>query len=164
MKMKNRYTLLHCFTGSLTRFVHCRAARFLFILIMAGLAGSAWVGCSRPINTCSDLAGALRRDGVPWETSEPIEMKGMAYAKIDECVALTGEMLHVEIFRITDRRTFDNFGRAAVLLGAAEFKSGQRLPGRPDLFSHEPFVIVVRMEPEKGLVQTALNDIFNESF
>jgi len=134
--------------------------RTAFAVAWVSLAVILITGCSGSIDTCGDLAKALQREGIPWDTSEPIDLKGMSYAKIDESLVLTGEMVHMEIFRISDRRTFDNFGRAAVLLGAAELKTGKRLPGRPNIYHHEPFVIIVRMEPREGTVQVALESVF----
>ena len=47
-----------------------------------------------------------------------------------------------------------------VFLGAVEVKTGQPLPGKPDMFVRKPFIIIVRQEPEKGQVKAALKRVF----
>lgn len=119
-------------------------------------------GCMdrQKIETAADLAGALQREGLDYATQVPAALPKMRAGRIDEGISLQGDGLSVDIIRIEDERTYKAFRGMGALLGVAEATAGQRLPQRPDLYSHQPFVIVVREEPNPGQIQKALNAIF----
>ena len=45
-------------------------------------------------------------------------------------------------------------------MAVAEAKTGKTFAGRPDILASQPFIIIVRQEPEKGQVRAALKKIF----
>ena len=113
------------------------------------------------INTAEALAEALKAEGIEYLTLEPTKAPRMAYAKVDEAIAIKGENLSVEILKITDSRTYKLFLKAGVFLFAVEKKVEKDLPGMPaTMLSKKPFILVVREEPEPGTVKEALNRIF----
>ena len=127
----------------------------LFVMILG-------VGCGRGVDTANGLATALKRNGIEYQVIEPVDVSEFRYAKIDEAIALRGDNLWVEILRIEDEKTYKLFVGSWLLLGAAERKVQQRLPGRPDIYSKRPFIIIVRKEPQKGHVKEVLKRILPE--
>ncbi len=127
----------------------------LFVMILG-------VGCGKGVNTANGLATALKRNGIEYQVIEPVDSNEFRYAKIDEAIALKGDNLWVEILRIEDEKTYKLFVVSWLLMGAAETKVQQRLPGRPDIYSKRPFVIIVRKEPQKGHVKEVLKRILPE--
>ena len=120
------------------------------------------VGCGKGVNTANGLATALKRNGIEYQVIEPVDSNEFRYAKIDEAIALKGDNLWVEILRIEDEKTYKLFVVSWLLMGAAETKVQQRLPGRPDIYSKRPFVIIIRQEPQKGHVKEVLKKILPE--
>jgi len=118
-------------------------------------------GCTgmEKIDTAADLAAALQRGGLDYATQGPAKLPKMKYGRIDEGITLAGDGLSVDIVRIEDERTYKAFLGAGAILGAAEAKTGQRLPQRPDLYSKSPFVIIVREEPSPGEVKQILEAV-----
>ncbi len=127
----------------------------LFVMILG-------VGCGRGVDTANGLATALKRNGIEYRVIEPVDSNEFRYAKIDEAIALKGDNLWVEILRVEDEGTYKLFVASWLLLGAAETKAQQRLPGRPDIYSKRPFIIIVRKEPQKGGVREVLKRILPE--
>jgi hypothetical protein len=118
------------------------------------------IGCGK-IDTAEKLAAALKRKGVDYQTIEPLEAPKGRFAKVDEAVALKGENLWVEIFRIEDQRTYKLFVGAGAFLFTVEKKIEKDIPDLPvTMLARKPFVIVVREEPVKDHVKQALNRIF----
>ena len=115
--------------------------------------------CGSSVETANELAEALEKEGIEYDSIEKVGTFRSKYAKIEEAIALKGDNLNVEIYRIEDRRTYKAFCGSVLLLAVAEKKTGQRLPGRPSLYPKKPFVIVVRQEPEAGVVKRALENI-----
>ena len=129
-------------------------------------AASAFVlfavcGCTSPekIETAADLAAALQREGLHYATQEPAKLPKMKYGRIDEGITLKADGLSVDIVRIEDERTYKAFLGVGAIIGAAEAKTGQRLPKRPDLYSRRPFVVIVREEPNPGEVKQILEAV-----
>jgi hypothetical protein len=121
------------------------------------------VGCggNRPEpRTVRDVASGLQREGIRYQTSEPVDLSKMTHAKVEESLLLKGENLWVEILRIEDERTFKAFAASGVMLAGVEQKTGKPLPGRPRTYVHRPFVVVVRGEPQERSVKAALQKIF----
>ena len=109
----------------------------LFVMVLGA-------GCGRGVDTANGLATALKRNGIEYQVIEPVDFDDFSHAKIDEAIALKGDNLWVEILRIEDEKTYKLFVVSWLLLGAAETKVQQRLPGRPDIYSKRPFVIIIR--------------------
>ncbi len=127
----------------------------LFVMVLGA-------GCGRGVDTANGLATALKRNGIEYQVIEPVDFDDFSHAKIDESIALKGDNLWVEILRIEDEKTYKLFVVSWLLLGAAETKVQQRLPGRPDIYSKRPFVIIIRKEPQKGHVKEVLKRILPE--
>jgi hypothetical protein len=136
-----------------------KAKRFLLVTI-AGLMSVFLSGCSKDIDSVDKLLEQLKKQGIVYTSTERISLRGFKHARVEEAVSLQGEELDVEIYRIEDRRTYKAFGGMVLLLAAAEHKTGEPLPERPQLYSKRPFVIVVRREPETGCVKEALVNVF----
>ncbi len=123
------------------------------------------VGCAKDngAQTADELANALQRNGITYQVKKPISTSNLRYATIDEAVALEGDNLKIEVFRIEDQRTYEMFAGSAVMLKAVEREAGQPLPGLPpSTYSRKPFVVIIRQEPEQGQVRQALTRIFGE--
>ena len=133
------------------------------VLLILGLVVT--VGCAKDngAQTADELADALERNGITYHVKKPISTSSLRYATIDEAVALEGDNLKIEIFRIEDQRTYEMFAGSAVMLKAVEREAGQSIPGLPpSTYSKKPFVIIIRQEPEQGQVRQALTKIFGE--
>ena len=128
---------------------------FFLLLTLAQFSG-----CNPTPGSVNALATKLKNDGVSWETKEKLNVSSIKHAQIDEAISIKGEMLHIDIYRITHKKTFDMMGNAVILLGAAEQKIGQPLPQKPEVYIREPYVIAIRMEPEPGLIKEKLDNLF----
>ena len=129
----------------------------LMLLLVAILTG----GCgSTEIQTASDIVAALEKEGIKYTTVEPADISQLKKVTIDEAVVMTHDSLHVEILRIERDKHFKIFAGMRVFLAVAEAQSGKTFAGRPDIFTSQPFIIIVRHEPEKGQVRAALKKIF----
>jgi len=137
--------------------------RICYILFILGLVVT--IGCAKDngAQTADELASALERNGITYHVKKPISTSNLRYATIDEAVALEGDNLKIEIFRIEDQRTYEMFAGSAIMLKAVEKEAGQTIPGLPpSTYSKKPFVIIIRQEPEQGHVRQALTKIFGE--
>ena len=137
--------------------------RTYFVLLILGLAVT--VGCAKDngAQTAEELASALERNGLKYHGKKPINTSNLRYATIDEAVALEGDNLRIEIFRIEDQRTYEMFAGSALMLKAVERETEQAIPGSPPrAYSKRPFVIIIRQEPEPGQLRQALTRIFGE--
>jgi hypothetical protein len=120
------------------------------------------VACSGPrVQTVEDLAAALERRGFEFTERERLHLN-IRHARIDETMSFTGDGLTVEIMHITDRRTWGVVSDGAAMLLIAEAASGAAFPGKPDIIVRQPFIVVVREEPEAGAVRAAVNAILPE--
>jgi hypothetical protein len=132
-------------------------------ICIAVLLGSiCMVGCgglSPKLDTAGDLAQALKDGGVAWETSSGISFGSMRYAKIDEGIALEGDGVRVDILRITDHRTYNIMSSAAALMGIMGDELDESAVQPPEIYRSEPFVIVIRNEPQSGQVASVLENI-----
>lgn len=135
-----------------------RKKRNIILLLLPALT----VGCGKKIDSAKDLAEAFKRNGIQYRATKPVDLTQFRHARIDEAITLKGDELSIEIFRITHEKTYKLFAASSLILTAAEKKTEQRLPGRPDIYSRKPFIIIVREEPHKGDVKKALNKILPE--
>ncbi len=124
----------------------------------------ALAGCATAprITTADDLAQALKQGGIAYDTAEPFDFSGMAPARIDEGLGLSGQNLEVAILRITDERTYKMTANAAFLLAVVKDRAPNLPAPPPDLYLSKPFAIVIRLEPEAGQVRAALKKILKE--
>lgn len=134
-----------------------------YVLTLAVLAALAGCALQPKIESASDLADALAREGFTAESREPIDFSEMRYAKIDEAITMRGEGLTVDILHITDPHTYDVLTSASVLLAAIGGKTDSPALTPPDIISRQPFVVVVRQEPEAGGVRAAVEDLLPAS-
>ncbi len=130
----------------------------LAVCFVAGLAG---FGCdtATPINGVDDIADALVKRGLNVESREQVPKPTGRHFRFDESIALNGPDLRVEIIRINDEKVYKIARSAGVIIALGESVAGQRFPGRPDLYLSQPYMIVVRQEPQPGQVQAALQEI-----
>ena len=112
-----------------------------------------------PIETAGDLAKALQNNGIQYDSAAPLDLSGMTFAQIDEGVQLTGNGLRVEILRVEDDRTFKIVSSMGLLLKALNEKLGDVPLEPPDVITRQPFVVVVRLEPERGQVRRILDRV-----
>ena len=136
--------------------IHQSIAVFSMILCLAGCASTP------PIETANQLAQALQREGIVYDSAEPFDFSGMAPAKIDEGLGLSGQNLEVAILRITDERTYKMTANAAFLLAVVKDRAPNLPAPPPDLYLSKPFAVVIRLEPEAGQVRAALEKILKE--
>ncbi len=139
-----------------------RREGFWAALILALSVGVAGCASTPPILTAADLAEALQRGGVAYDSAESFDFSGMAPARIDEGLGLTGQNLEVAILRITDERTYKQLGNAAFLLALVEKRAPSLPAAPPELYFSKPFAVVIRAEPEAGQVRAALEKILKE--
>jgi hypothetical protein len=137
-----------------------RTMRTTFIITSISVT-VAFLGCSTgySLETAQDLANALAAEGIAYDATEPLDPPPLPRGRIDEILALNGEGLRVEIMRVEDRRIFDIAKSAVGLLVLGEAVAGQKFKGRPDVVSRYPFAVVIRGEPEPGMVRDALSRI-----
>ncbi len=138
-----------------------RQTAFKDLILLVAVA--AWTtGCVRlpKIGTAQELAHALKQKGVQFQKIEPLDTSKLKSARPEEAIALKGDELWIEIFRIEDKRTFKLFAATGMMLAGVEANAKKPIPGKPDAFIRRPFVILVRQEPEKGAVKHALMKIF----
>jgi hypothetical protein len=124
--------------------------RFLLAALLACLVA----GCGReaqpqPVGL-ADLAAALRQAGVDYEVSEKAALPHVKAGGL----RLTGKDLSVEVYRLEDA---DKLAKAAEAVAAAariQEQAGARSPMRPCVRGQ--FLVIVRREPQDGLVESAL--------
>ena len=128
----------------------------LYIAVVCTMSVAACQPGAR-IDTAADLGAALQKEGVAYTTTQELPTPTGRHFRFDEGIALVGDKLWVEIMRIEDKRVFDLAKTASVLLTLAEASVGKKFPGKPEVYTRQPFVIVVREEPTKGQVAQALD-------
>lgn len=128
----------------------------LVALIAAGCA------LQPKIETAADLAAALKRNGIAFSATEPIDVANIPIARIDEGLSLTGENLQIEILRITDDRTYKITSSATSILLLVKAKAPEMPQQPPDVYLSKPFAVIIRAEPTEGAVRAALEKIIPE--
>lgn len=129
-----------------------------FALVALSLLAAACNTAPR-IDTVDDLATALKDHGIAFDTTEPIDFSNLRFARIDEGVTLTGENLHVELLRIEDERTFNLASGASAFLAFLADNAGENFPRPPEVIARQPFVAIVRNEPEPGAIKRVLDEL-----
>ena len=135
--------------------------RRTILIALGAIAAAVLAGCAQKarLKTVDEFVAALARAGVTYEARTPVDLSKMRRARVSEAVKLTGPGLDVEVWRVDDQRTFKAMIGSGMLLAAAEAKSGQALPGKPDLYAKHPFAVVIRRQPEGAPVTKALERI-----
>jgi len=137
------------------------AKRRTIVIALGATAVAVLAGCAQKARpkTVDEFVAAMARVGVTYESKAPIDLSKMRHARVSEAVKLSGPGLEVEVWRVDDPRTFKALIGSGILLAAAEAKTGQALPGRPDLYAKHPFAVVVRQQPEGAPVTKALEGL-----
>ncbi len=130
-----------------------------FSLAVTLLAGLAACDLAPKINSAADLVAALQQEGVPIASEEPAPAPEGNRFRFDEGITVKGENLWIDILKITDQRVFDIAKSVGPLLGAVEAVAGQELPGKPDIYSRYPFVVIVRQQPEGANLLATLQEL-----
>lgn len=119
------------------------------------------INCQKKgIDTAVKLAEALKKEGINYQTIEDVEIK-LKFAKIDEEMALKGDNLWLQVFRIEDEKSYKTSVAALVLrLGLEKEIEGEQTDKPKDVFIKKPFLVMIMQEPEEGVVKQALNKIF----
>ncbi len=133
-------------------------ARSLIVVALCGFLLNACMP-SPPPSTASDLAQALRGKGLAYNDTVSLPKPQGKHLRFDEAIGLTGPEYVVELIRIEDKRVFDIAAQASGLLTLTEAKIGQELPGKPEIYTRQPFIVIVRKEPAPGTVLDILNRI-----
>lgn len=128
----------------------------LCIVIAASIAACQGVP---KIETASGLVSALQQRGVPFTSQEPAPIPQGDKFRFDEGITLKGENLWVDVLRISDRRVFDIAKGAGGILIAAEAFAGQAIPGKPEVYTRYPFVVIIRQQPEGSTLASTLVEL-----
>lgn len=126
--------------------------------------------------TVSELADALCAAGLQGAKQAPANLPKMRRARIDASTALADEGLRVEIVKITDERTWKAFLGASMLMAGTDgnmFDVMKRQNPDPSasppapapehvlrVYPAPPFVVLVREEPQDGLVERAFEQVY----
>ena len=131
----------------------------LRIAVLAGMLGACVApGPDKPTNT-AELGAELKKSGVAWDSTAPAPQPKGGRVRFDEAVILKGVDLWVELIRIDDKRIYDLAESASQLLTISEAVAGQPFPGKPKVYTRQPFLVIVRQEPAEGSVLAALNEV-----
>ncbi len=132
----------------------------ILIFTLVAICIITMTSCAIKVSTADELAEALKGEGINYDLKEPVDITKMRHARVNEAIALKGENLSIEIYRIEDERTYEIFLKTVVFLYAVDKKVEGGLPKLPkNTISKKPFVIVIREEPEKGYVKRVVNKI-----
>jgi hypothetical protein len=130
-------------------------------VVCAALCLLSAYGCGQgEAPNVAELAAALRAHGVSYGVSETATLSGIRA----EGLRLTGWRLAVEVYRIADRGQM-RLATAAAEHAASEAKAGtdgQKTDARAQRLKYyvrEPFLVIVRSEPEEGQVAAALGQV-----
>lgn len=137
-------------------------ARVLASIAAMVALGSGCTG-SKSYGTVDALLGAMQSRGLQFEERGPVPMPQGRHFRFDEGVRVSAADLWVEIIRIDDPKVFDIARSASALLVLTEADAGRALPGKPEIYPRQPFVVVVRQEPEPGQVLRILNTVLPEA-
>ena len=123
----------------------------LAVTVLAAVGGCRARGPDSP----EALAEALSAAGLSWEVSETAVLGSIAA----DGLRLRGPELAVELYLVRGRREQKLAGQAALIAAAAAREADQPAP---QVLIREPFIVVVRVEPEPGAVRRALERALGE--
>ncbi len=120
-----------------------------------------FTGCSMApqINSAGDLVAELQKEGLPIASQEPAPTPKGRHFRFDEGITLKGEDVWINVLRISDRKVYDIAKDASGLLVITEAAAGQELPGKPDIYTRYPFMVIIRQQPEGADLMSALKTI-----
>ncbi|MFP4501058.1 MAG: hypothetical protein ACLFTT_08670 [Candidatus Hydrogenedentota bacterium] len=122
-------------------------------------------------DSVSAWADALRDTaGFPNAEQAPAELPSMRRAQIDASTALADDGLRIEILKITDERTWKAFLGASMIMTGTQSRMFDVMQHdepdgasdtlkQPKVYPAPPYVVVVREEPEDGMVERAFERI-----
>ncbi|MCC6490297.1 MAG: hypothetical protein IT364_22630 [Candidatus Hydrogenedentes bacterium] len=129
------------------------------VLCIVFAAAIAACQAAPKIETASGLVSALQQRGVPFTSQEPAPIPQGDKFRFDEGITLKGESLWVDVLRISDRRVFDIAKGAGGILVVAEAVAGQPIPGKPEVYTRYPFVVIIRQQPEGSTLANTLVEL-----
>jgi hypothetical protein len=129
--------------------------------IAAAFAALTLAACSMAptIETAGDLVSELQKRGVAITSQEPAPTPQGQHFRFDEGITVKGENLWIDILRISDRKVFNIAKDGAGLLVIAEASAGQEIPGKPEIYTRYPFVVVIRQQPQGADLLGAMKTI-----
>lgn len=118
--------------------------------IAAAFAAVTLAACSMApkIDTAGDLVSELQKRGVAITSQEAAPTPQGQHFRFDERITVKGENLWIDILRISDRKVFNIAKDGAGLLVIAEASAGQEIPGKPEIYTRYPFVVIIRQQPQ----------------
>jgi len=129
------------------------------VIVLSTAFIAACTSAGPPPATAQELATRLADAGITHDELKTLPAPKGKYFRWDEGIALVSDDLWVEIIRIEDQRTFGIARDASGLLLLAEAVAGREFPGKPEIYTRQPFLIVVRQEPTPGGVLATLDRI-----
>ncbi len=134
---------------------------YILLIIIITTALSNFSCSKKQIGSVRELAEILQEKGINFNSIEHIDVSDLRHAKIDESIRLKGDNINIEIYRIEDKRTYELFISAGVFIFVVENESGVDLQNTPDnIFTHKPYIIVLKQEQNPGELKIILNEIF----
>ena len=118
------------------------------------------------IETVDELAGALKDEGVDFDSLEEIDPDIFTQAEVDRALLITGENLWVLVITTSDQQSFTGL-KSAKRLGVL---AKGLIPEELDIdkvkssYGKKPFIIWVGEEPSDGYIEQALKQIFPDEF
>ncbi|OPZ84299.1 MAG: hypothetical protein BWY76_01901 [bacterium ADurb.Bin429] len=133
-----------------------RAFTFSQVFMLIGMV--LFAGCSGNVDTAGKLANALKKKGVNYTATEALAMPPLPMGyEADEAIALTGDNLRVEIYRVESEKYFKIFHTA--VMTAVVFDGATPGTMRTKPIARQPFIVVIRQEPRPGGVKDAMDQI-----
>ena len=122
-----------------------------WMIAFAAVCVPAAAGCGpKGVAAVQELAAALRRQGVAYEVSETAAL-GTIRA---EGLRLSGPGLEVELYLVEDEGDMKRALTAAAVVAAGQRSTGTSEPVQA--YAQEDFFVLVRREPVRGQVRSAL--------
>ena len=110
------------------------------------------------INSAVKLADALKREGVAWTSSGPLEQGRVKPGVVKEALLLEGENLRIELYLVENERWFKTAALGLVMRRGLEAEGSEN--ALVDVIVRRPFLVAVVEEPAEHQVRVALGRIF----
>jgi hypothetical protein len=123
----------------------------------------ALLGCSPGpgINNVTELADAMKEEGVVWISSGKLERPRIRpKIAVEEGFWFEGEGLSIEVFRVEEERWFKTAAVALTMRSGFEPEDSEN--ALVDALARHPFLVAVVEEPEPGIVRAAFNRAYPE--
>lgn len=118
----------------------------------------ALLGCSPGpgINNVTELADAIKEEGVVWISSGELERPRIKpKSAVEEGFWFEGEGLSIEMFRVEEEKWFKTAAVALTLRRGVEPEDSEN--ALVDALARHPFLVAVIEEPEQHMVREAFN-------